>query len=152
MTTNRGRAGQILGAGFSGRGAGFGVKMTKQIKKIGCANIKTLIESDKVLINDFNIVEEMSTFVRRGQSWQAEEGNTDDLMMCLVIFGWLSNQPFFKEMTDTNARQMLYDEQQALIEQDMAPFGFVDDGTPDHEKPEVDEYGTVWHPVVRKGL
>ena len=152
MTTNRGRAGQILGAGFSGRGAGFGVKMTKQIKKIGCANIKTLVESDKIYINDFNIIEEMSTFVRRGQSWQADEGNTDDLMMCLVIFGWLSNQPFFKEMTDTNARQMLYEEQQALIEQDMAPFGFVDDGTPDHEKSEVDEYGTVWHPVVHKGL
>ena len=152
MTTNRGRAGQILGAGFSGRGSGFGVKMTKQIKKIGCANIKTLIESDKIGIHDFDIVQEMSTFVRRGQSWQAEEGNTDDLMMCLVIFGWLSNQPFFKEMTDTNARQMLYEEQQALIEQDMAPFGFVDDGTPDHEKVEVDEYGDVWHPVTRKGL
>ena len=151
MTTNRGRSGQILGAGFSGRGAGFGVKMTKQIKKIGCANIKTLIESDKIHINDFNIVEEMSTFVKRGQSWQAEEGNTDDLMMCLVIFGWLSNQPFFKEMTDTNARQMLYEEQQALIEQDMAPFGFVDDGIPDHEKVTVDEYGDVWHPVTRKG-
>ena len=72
MTTNRGRAGQILG-GFSGRGAGFGVKMTKQIKKIGCANIKTLIESDKIFINDFNIVEEMSTFVKRGQSWQAKK-------------------------------------------------------------------------------
>ena len=56
------------------RGAGFGVKMTKQIKKIGCANIKTLIESDKIHINDFNIVEEMSTFVKRGQSWQAEDG------------------------------------------------------------------------------
>ena len=152
MTTNRGRAGQILGAMFSGRGSGFGVKMTKQIKKIGCANIKTLIESDKVQIQDFNIIEEMSTFVRRGQSWQADEGNNDDLMMCLVIFGWLSNQPFFKEMTDTNARQMLYEEQQNLIEQDMAPFGFVDDGIPDHEKVEVDEYGDVWHPVVRKGL
>ena len=80
MTTNRGRSGQILGAGFSGRGSGFGVKMTKQIKKIGCANIKTLVESDKIFVNDFNIVEEMSTFVKRGQSWQAEEGNTDDLM------------------------------------------------------------------------
>jgi len=151
MTTQRGRAGQILGAGFSGRGSGFGVKMTKQIKKIGCANIKTLIESDKVIIQDFNIIEEMSTFIRKGQSWQADDGANDDLMMCLVIFGWLSNQPFFKELTDTNARQMLYDEQQHLVEQDMAPFGFVDDGTPDHEKSEVDEYGTVWHPVVHKG-
>jgi len=152
MTTQRGRAGQILGAGFSGRGSGFGVKMTKQIKKIGCSNIKSLLESDKVLVNDFNIIEEMSTFVRRGQSWMAEEGCTDDLMMCLVIFGWLANQPFFKEMTDTNARKVLYEEQQHQIEQDMAPFGFVDDGTPDHEKTEVDEYGDVWHPVVRKGL
>ena len=152
MTTQRGRAGQVLGAGFSGRGSGFGVKMTKQIKKIGCSNIKTLIESDKLHINDFNIIEEMSTFIRKGQSWQADEGNTDDLMMCLVIFGWLSNQPFFKEMTDTNARQMLYEEQQNLIEQDMAPFGFVDDGTPEEEKEVIDEYGTVWHPVVHKGL
>ena len=151
MTTQRGRAGQILGAGFSGRGSGFGVKMTKQIKKIGCSNIKSLIEGDKVLINDFNIIEEMSTFVKKGQSWQAEEGCTDDLMMCLVIFGWLANQPFFKEMTDTNARKVLYDEQQHQIEQDMAPFGFVDDGTPEHEIPEVDEYGTLWVPVVRKG-
>jgi len=151
MTTQRGRAGQILGAGFSGRGSGFGVRMTKQIKKIGCSNIKTLIESDKILINDFNIIEEMSTFIKKGQSWMAEEGCTDDLMMCLVIFGWLSNQPFFKEMTDTNARQQLYEEQQNLIEQDMSPFGFVDDGIPDYEKPEIDEYGTVWHPVTRKG-
>jgi len=151
MTTQRGRAGQILGAGYSGRGSGFGVKMTKQIKKIGCSNIKTLVEGDKIIINDFNIVEEMSTFVRRGQSWQADEGNTDDLMMCLVIFGWLSNQPYFKEMTDTNARQQLYEEQANLIEQDMAPFGFVDDGL-DDTRPEIDEYGTVWHPVTyRKG-
>ena len=151
MTTQRGRAGQILGAGYSGRGSGFGVKMTKQIKKIGCSNIKTLVEGDKIIINDFNIVEEMSTFVRRGQSWQADEGNTDDLMMCLVIFGWLSNQPYFKEMTDTNARQQLYEEQANLIEQDMAPFGFVDEGL-DDTRPEIDEYGTVWHPVTyRKG-
>ena len=152
MTTQKGRAGQILGAGYSGRGSGFGVRMTKQIKRIGCANIKSLIEGDKMVINDFNIIEEMSTFARRGNSWQAEEGCNDDLMMCLVIFGWLSNQPFFKEMTNTNARQMLYEEQEKLIEQDMAPFGFVDDGTPEELKEEIDEYGTVWYPVVRKGL
>ncbi len=150
MTTQRGRAGQILGAMFSGRGTSLGVRMTKQIKKIGCSNIKTLIETDKLLINDFNIIEEMSTFARKGNSWQAEEGCHDDLMMCLVTFGWLSNQAFFKELTNTNARQMLYEEQSKLIEQDMAPFGFVDDGFTD-EQPFTDEYGTVWHPVVRKG-
>jgi hypothetical protein len=94
----------------------------------------------------------MSTFTKRGQSWQAEDGSNDDLMMCLVIFGWLSNQPYFKELTNTNARLKMYEEQKNLIEQDMAPFGFVDDGVTDPEDEEtVDEYGTRWFPVSRKG-
>ena len=152
MTTQRGRAGQILGAMFSGRGTSMGVRMTKQIKALGTSSIKTLIESDKMIINDFQLIEEMSTFSRRGNSWMAEEGCNDDLMMCLVIFGWLTNQQYFKELSNSNIRNQLYIEQQSLIEQDMAPFGFVDDGTPDELKSEVDEYGTVWHPVVRKGL
>tara|TARA_Y100001937_G_scaffold126477_1_gene195851 strand:- start:335 stop:1963 length:1629 start_codon:yes stop_codon:yes gene_type:complete len=152
MTTQRGRAGQVLGAGFSGRGTSLGVRMTKQIKKIGCSGFKTLIESDKVIVNDFNIIEEMSTFSRKGNSWQAEDGCNDDLIMCLVIFGWLSNQEYFKEMTDSNIRAQIYEEQAHLVEQDMAPFGFIDDGTPEEEKPFVDEYGTVWNPVVRKGM
>ena len=152
MTTQRGRAGQILGAGFSGRGTSIGVRMTKQIKKIGCSAFKTLIESDKVIVNDFNIIEEMSTFSRRGNSWMAEDGCNDDLVMCLVIFGWLSNQEYFKEMTDSNIRAQIYEEQAHLVEQDMAPFGFIDDGQPEEEKPFTDEYGTVWNPVVRKGL
>ena len=152
MTTQRGRAGQVLGAGFSGRGTSIGVRMTKQIKKIGCSAFKTLIESDKIIINDFNIIEEMSTFSRRGNSWMAEDGCNDDLVMCLVIFGWLSNQEYFKEMTDSNIRAQIYEEQAHLVEQDMAPFGFIDDGTPEEEKPFVDEYGTVWSPVVRKGM
>jgi len=152
MTTQRGRAGQLLGAQFSGRGTSLGVRMTKQIKKLGCSNFKTLVESDKLIINDFNIIEEMSTFSRRGTSWQAEDGCNDDLITCLIIFGWLSNQAYFKEMTNTNVRNQLYIEQEKLIEQDMAPFGFIDDGTPDEEQPFSDEYGTVWHPVTRKGL
>ena len=152
MTTQRGRAGQILGAMFSGRGTSMGVRMTKQVKALGTSSIKTLIESDKFIINDFQLIEEMSTFSRRGNSWMAEDGCNDDLMMCLVIFGWLSNQQFFKELSNSNIRNQLYLEQQNLIEQDMAPFGFIDDGTPDELKDEVDEYGTVWSPVVRKGL
>ena len=152
MTTQKGRAGQILGAMYSGRGSSMGVRMTKSIKKVGCSNLKTLIEGDKVVINDFNIIQEMSTFTKRGQSWQAEDGSNDDLMMCLVIFGWLSNQPYFKELTNTNARLKMYEEQKNLIEQDMAPFGFVDDGVTDPEDEEVvDEYGTRWFPVSRKG-
>ncbi len=152
MTTQRGRAGQILGANFSGRGSQLGVRMTKQIKKIGCSNIKTLIEDDKLIINDFNIIEEMSTFSKRGNSWMAEEGCNDDLFMCLIIFGWLSTQEYFKELSDSNVRNQMYKEKQNLIEQDMAPFGFVDDGIErPGEETETDMYGTVWHPVVRKG-
>ena len=152
MTTQKGRAGQILGAMFSGRGTSLGIRMTKQIKKVGCANFKTLMEGDKLLINDFNIIEEMSTFSRRGNSWQAEEGCNDDLVMCLVMFGWLSNQPYFKELSDSNIRSQMYMEQEKLIEQDMAPFGFVDNGIDDvSEEESIDEYGTRWFPVTRKG-
>ena len=152
MTTQKGRAGQILGAMFSGRGTSLGVRMTKQIKKVGCANFKTLVEGDKLIVNDFNIIEEMSTFSRKGSSWQADEGQHDDLIMCLVIFGWLSNQPYFKELSNSNIRNQMYVEQQNLIEQDMAPFGFVDNGVDSVEGEEtIDEYGTRWYPVVRKG-
>ena len=152
MCTQKGRAGQILGAMYSGRGSSMGVRMTKQIKRVGCANLKTLIEGDKLKINSFKIIEEMSTFAKRGQSWQAEEGANDDLMMCLVIFGWLSNQGYFKELTNQNARMQMYAEQQKLIEEDMAPFGFVDDGVNNDPMNEetIDEYGDRWIPVVRK--
>ena len=142
MTTQKGRAGQILGAMYSGRGTSLGVRMTKQIKRIGCANIKTLVEGDKLVINAFKIIEEMSTFAKRGQSYEAEDGANDDLMMCCVIFGWLSNQPYFKELTNTNARQQMYAEQQNLIEQDMAPFGFIDDGMGDDTF--IDGDGSLW--------
>jgi hypothetical protein len=152
MTTQRGRAGQVLGTGFSGRGSQLGVRMTKQIKKIGCSNLKTIIETDKLIVNDFNIIEEMSTFARRHNSWMAEEGCNDDLMTCLIIFGWLSNQTYFKELSNSDVRSKLYEEQSNIIEQDMAPFGFIDDGiTSPDDQPFKDEYGETWHPVVRKG-
>ena len=150
MCMMKGRAGQILGGGFSKRGAQLGVRMTKQVKRIGCTNLKTLVEGDKLIIQDFNIIEELSTFVRRGQSWQAEEGSNDDLVMCLVIFAWISNQRYFKELTDQDVRARMYEEQQNAIEQDMAPFGFLDDGL--EEDKIIDDKGEVWTPVVRKGL
>jgi hypothetical protein len=154
MTTQKGRAGQVLGAMYSGRGSSLGVRMTKQIKRIGCANIKTLMESDKIAVNSFKIIEEISTFAKRGQSYQAEDGSNDDLMMCCVMFGWISNQPYFKELTNTNARLQMYEDQQNLIEQDMAPFGFVDNGIDDITNEDtIDEYGDVWSNVdIRKGM
>tara|TARA_B100000949_G_scaffold235146_1_gene256753 strand:+ start:786 stop:2429 length:1644 start_codon:yes stop_codon:yes gene_type:complete len=152
MTTQRGRAGQVLGAGFSGRGSSLGVRMTKSLKKIGCSNLKTLIESDKLITKDFHTIQELSTFIKKHNTWAAEEGCNDDLVTCLIIFGWLSNQPYFKELTDTDVRSKLYEEQEKIIEQDMAPFGFIDDGiTKEEDEITVDEYGDVWHPAVRKG-
>ena len=151
MCMMKGRAGQILGGGFSKRGSQLGVRMTKQVKRIGCTNLKTLIEGDKLIVQDFHIIEELSTFVRRGQSWAAEEGSNDDLTMCLVIFAWISNQRYFKELTDQDVRARMYEEQKNAIEQDMAPFGFLDDGL--EEEQIIDDQGEVWNPVsVRKGL
>jgi hypothetical protein len=147
----KGRAGQILGGGFSKRGAQLGVRMTKQVKRIGCQNLKTLVEGDKLFVPDFHIIQEFSTFIRKGTSWQAEEGSNDDLTMCCVIFAWLSNQRYFKELTDQDVRARMYEEQKNAIEQDMAPFGFLDDGV-NEENSFVDEQGERWTPVkIRKG-
>ena len=144
MTAVRGRAGQVLGQGFSGSKVQLGVKMSKTVKKIGALNLKTLIESDKLLINDYNIIAELTTFIEKANSFEAEEGCNDDLAMCLVIFAWLVMQDYFKEMTDDDIRKRVYDDQRDQIEADMAPFGFVDDGISE-EASFVDNEGTRWN-------
>ncbi len=151
MASMRGRAGQILGGGFSGGKAQLGVKTTKAVKATGCSNIKQIIESDKLIIQDYDLINEWSTFILRGSSFEAEEGHTDDLAMCCVLFGWTVQQTYFKELTNDDIRARLFLEQQSQIEQDMAPFGFIVDGVNDYESGEmmVDEYGTKWNPVVR---
>ena len=148
MASMRGRAGQILGAGFSGGKAQLGVRTTKAVKRIGCSNLKQLIESDKLLIPDYDIMSELSTFVVKGSSHQADDGCTDDLVACLFIFAWAVDQQYFKELTDNDIRERMYAEQKEQLEQDMAPFGFVDNGI-DEPEVEVDEYGTRWTTVVR---
>ena len=100
----KGRAGQILGGGFSKTGTQKGVRTTKQVKRIGCANLKAIVENDKIIINDYHIVNELSTFIQRYSSYEAEIGAHDDLAMCLVLFAWSTNQPFFKELTDMDLR------------------------------------------------
>ena len=148
MASMRGRAGQILGAGFSGGKAQLGVRTTKAVKRIGCSNLKQLIESDKLLLPDYDIMNELSTFIVKGSSWQADDGCTDDLVACLFIFAWAVDQTYFKELTDNDIRERMYKEQQNQLEQDMAPFGFVDNGLDNpHEQEEVDEYGNRWEPV-----
>jgi len=131
MCSMRGRAGQIVGQGFSGSKSQLGIKMSKTVKKIGCSNLKTLIEDDKLMFSDYEIISELTTFIQKNHSFEAEQGANDDLAMCLVIFAWLVVQPYFKEMTDNDVRKRIYDEQKNQIEQDMAPFGFIIDGLDD---------------------
>lgn len=143
MAAMRGRAGQVVGQGFSGGKVQLGVKMSTAVKKVGCSNLKQLLEDDKLQLCDYDIISELTTFIQKGQSWAAEEGCNDDLAMCLVMFSWLAVQDYFKELHDNDIRARMYQEQREAIEADMAPFGFMDDGLSDEAF--VDPEGQVWH-------
>ena len=149
MASMRGRAGQVLGAGFSGGRAQLGVRTTKAVKKIGCSNLKQLIEDNKLIVEDYDCVNELSTFISKGSSYTADDGCNDDLVACMFMFGWATDQTYFKELTDNDIRMTMMKEQQDALEQDMAPFGFVMNGVDDPVDDEVDEYGTRWTTVVR---
>ena len=150
MASMRGRAGQVLGGGFSGGRAQLGVRTTKAVKKIGCSNLKQLVEDNKLIIEDYDCINELSTFIIKGSSFQADDGCNDDTVACLFLFSWASDQTYFKEITDNDIRRTMMSEQQDMLEQDMAPFGFVVNGLEDDNVGEmVDEYGTRWSPVVR---
>jgi|TARA_B100001093_G_scaffold292036_1_gene278753 hypothetical protein len=142
MCAMRGRAGQQLGQGFSGKKTQMGVKMSTAVKQVGCSNLKVLIEDDKLVIPDYDCIAELTTFIQKGNSFQAEEGCNDDLAMCMVIFAWMSMQEYFKELNDNDVRARIYKDQRESIEQDMAPFGFVDDGLEDEYF--ADAQGDVW--------
>jgi len=143
MASMRGRNGQIVGQGFSGKKTQLGVRTTAAVKKLGCSNLKTLIEDHKLTTCDYEIISELTTFAQKHNSFEAEEGCNDDLAMCLVIFAWLVQQEYFKEMTDNDIRKRIYEEQKNQIEQDMAPFGFIETGLEDSQF--VDKDGDVWH-------
>ena len=143
MCSMRGRAGQIVGQGFSGKKTQLGLKMSKTVKKVGSLNLKTMIEEDKLLINDYEIISELTTFIQKNNSFEAEDGCNDDLAMCLVIYAWLVAQDYFKELTDQDVRKRIYDEQKNQIEQDMSPFGFISDGL--DEDSFVDNNGDRWY-------
>ena len=150
MASMRGRAGQVIGAGFSGGRAQLGVRTTKAVKKIGCSNLKQLVEDNKLILEDYDCINELSTFIVKGQSFEADDGCNDDLVACLFIFAWLTDQTYFKELTNNDIRRVMMNEQQDMLEQDMAPFGFVVNGLEDENIGEmVDEYGTRWAPIVR---
>ena len=144
LTENNGREGKRLlsgVAGFSGK-ADKGIRTTKSVKSIGCSMIKLLVEQNQLIINDFETIREFSTFSQKGTSYEAEPGNHDDLVMCLVLFGWLSNQRFFKELTDINTVINLKEMNEEKVFSELVPFGMIDDGQNEFEDPK---------PVTAKG-
>ena len=136
-----GRNGQQLDDGGT-YGSRPGLKTTTATKGLGCANLKTLIEDDKLLVYDNDIINELGTFIAKGKGYEADTGCNDDLAMCLVLFGWLVSQPYFKELTDLDTRARVVEDRHEMLMEELAPFGFFDDGTgPDIH---VDDEGQSW--------
>ena len=146
MLSTRGRAGQVLTGGFGPGKSHVGIRTSKKVKQIGCQNLKNLIEDEQLIVQDFDTISEMTSFVAKGTSYQAEPGYYDDLVMTLVLFSWVALQPYFKEMNDVDVRKRLYDNKMQVIEDDVLPFGFTDDGVTIEDK-YVDNDGQVWHVV-----
>lgn len=135
------RYGQVLSS--SGRHSGLGVRTTKQVKRIGCATLKSMVEENKLLVFDRDIISEFSTFIEHNGSFQADEGYNDDLTMTLVLFAWATNDPMFKDLMNASNREALYSSQMKSIEDELTPFGFMDNGQ--YEEPELEIIdGDVW--------
>ena len=142
MCSTKSRSGQFVGQNFSGKFE-YGVKMQKNIKKVGALKLKTLIEENKLIINDVDIFSELTTFIQKGTTFEAEIGKNDDLVMCLLIFAWLTTNQYFKDITDIDIRTKLLQEQKDKEEEDLLPFGFI----PQDDTIQVDQDGTVWQAV-----
>ena len=125
---NRSGDGQVISGGFGGGRTQLGVVTDKRVKRIGCSNFKTLVEEKKLLIPDADIISEISTFIQVKNSYEADEGYHDDLVMPLVLFSWATTNTYFKELSNINIRQVIYENQMKMIEQELTPFGFYDDG------------------------
>lgn len=139
---NRTTNGQVVTGGFGGGKTQLGVITDKKVKRIGCSNFKSLVEEKKLLIRDADTISEISTFIQKRSSYQADEGYHDDLVMPLVLFSWLSTNPYFKDLTNINIRKELYEKQIQMIEEEITPFGIIDNGM--EENVYVDASGQVW--------
>ena len=122
----------------------IGATMTKRVKRIGCSTIKDLIEQKKLLIRDAQTIIEMATFIAQGNSFAAKLPNHDDLMMNLVLFGWFTTTDIFATLSNIDMKDMLYKEQLKAIQDDMLPFGFINDGTEEQKQGEGDGQGNIW--------
>jgi hypothetical protein len=139
------QVGQIVGGGFGRHGqTQNGVRTDKKVKRIGCSMLKTLIESGRLLAMDKDIISEFATFIESKDSYAADEGYHDDLVMTLVLFSWLTTNAYFRDLTDINIRTSLFENQIRQIESELTPFGFIDDGSGDDEPKYIYEAGDLW--------
>ena len=145
MVTLHGRNGQQIGGGFS-KNVSMGIRTTKQVKRIGCATLKDLIERDNLLIDDFDTISELTTFIAKSTSWEADDGSHDDLVMTCVLFSWLVQQRYFKELTDQDIREKMFAEQAKIIEEELVPFGVIDDGF-DPDEHQIPGDDNIWSPT-----
>lgn len=141
MTNIRGASGQTIGGGF-GKGSQLGIRTTKAVKRLGCSNLKTMLENDQLIIQDFQTIKELSSFVSKGKSYEAETGENDDLVMTCVLFAWLVEQKYFKEVTNLDFRKRLYDEKIRGMEDSLTPFGIINDGKDNNSF--IDGSGQSW--------
>jgi hypothetical protein len=142
LFVQRDSKGQRVSGGFAGAGkTQLGVSTDKKVKRIGCFNFKSLLEEKKLLVFDADIISEISTFIESKGSYAADEGYHDDLVMPLVLFGWLTTNPYFREITDVNLRKAVYEQRIKQIEDDMLPVGFINDG---QQEEVVIDTGDVW--------
>jgi hypothetical protein len=143
MTRMMGRKGQILSQGFASNRSEMGLRTTTQTKKIGCAILKRLVEEDKILLNDERIIQELFTFVSKANTYRAEEGYNDDLVMCLVFFSWLSRQEYYADLIET--AKMNYEE--AKKPEDDNVLFMLDQNTNFDDNEPFSQGGVVWYPA-----
>lgn len=129
LYVNRSTKGQFVSAGFGGGQTQLGVQTDKRVKRIGCQSLKSLVEEQKLLIHDVDTIAEISTFIEVRGSYEADDGYHDDLVMTLVLFAWLTTCPYFKDLNNVNLRHIMYKNQMELIESELTPVGWFNDGS-----------------------
>jgi hypothetical protein len=139
------KSGQVISGGFGGGVSQSGVRTDKRIKRIGCTQLKTLVENRRLEIWDKDVISEFSTFIEDSRgTYAADEGYHDDLVMTLVLFGWLTTNPYFKDLSDVNLRDSIFANRIKQIEDDLIPFGFIDNGVGSAEPQYILEDGDLW--------
>lgn len=135
LFVNRTTGSQVVSGGFGGGKTQLGVNTDKKVKRIGCHNFKSLVEENKLIIEDADTISEISTFIEAKGTYMADDGYHDDLVMSLVLFSWLTTNPYFKDLNNINLREIMYKKQMQAIEDELTPFGVYDDGNTEEKAP-----------------